>query len=97
MTKRNGDRRLELYHQGKMQINEMARMAHANARAKGFWDEPREVGTILALIHSEVSEALEAHQVITNDRNIISFDGSRIKGVDKGNPRAEIYIKEDNR
>lgn len=27
---------------------------------KGWWDEPREGGTILALIHSEVSEALEA-------------------------------------
>jgi NTP pyrophosphatase (non-canonical NTP hydrolase) len=27
---------------------------------KGWHDEPREIGTALALIHSEVSEALEA-------------------------------------
>ena len=45
-----------------MQISEMVKLAHGNAREKGFWDEPREVGTILALIHSEVSEALEAHR-----------------------------------
>jgi NTP pyrophosphatase (non-canonical NTP hydrolase) len=33
---------------------------HANARAKGFWDKERNDGEALALIHSEVSEALEA-------------------------------------
>lgn len=33
---------------------------HANARAKGFWDRDRNDGEALALIHSEVSEALEA-------------------------------------
>ena len=33
---------------------------HNTARAKGWWDDPREDGTIIALIHSEVSEALEA-------------------------------------
>ena len=43
-----------------MHINDMARKAHLNARDKGFWSKPREVGTMLALIHSEVSEALEA-------------------------------------
>jgi NTP pyrophosphatase (non-canonical NTP hydrolase) len=30
------------------------------AKSKGWWDNPnREVGTVLALIHSEISEALE--------------------------------------
>jgi NTP pyrophosphatase (non-canonical NTP hydrolase) len=33
---------------------------YANARAKGFWDRERNDGEALALIHSEVSEALEA-------------------------------------
>ena len=45
-----------------MNISEMVKLAHDNAREKGFWDQPREVGTMLALIHSEVSEALEAHR-----------------------------------
>jgi NTP pyrophosphatase (non-canonical NTP hydrolase) len=35
-------------------------LVHANARAKGFWDKERNDGEALALIHSEVSEALEA-------------------------------------
>lgn len=33
---------------------------HQTARSKGFWDKERNQGEILALIHSEVSEALEA-------------------------------------
>lgn len=34
--------------------------AHQNARAKGWHDTPREDGTMIALMHSELSEALEA-------------------------------------
>lgn len=41
-------------------INELARQAHENAKAKGFFDEPKNIGEMIALIHSEVSEALEA-------------------------------------
>lgn len=36
--------------------------AHNNARAKGFWDSPRPVGTLIALVRSEYGEALEAHR-----------------------------------
>jgi NTP pyrophosphatase (non-canonical NTP hydrolase) len=43
-----------------VKISELVQKAHDNAVKKGFWDEPRETGTMLALIHSEVSEALEA-------------------------------------
>jgi len=32
--------------------------------------------------------------VIENDKNIVSFDGSRIIGKDKENPRAEVFIEE---
>jgi len=33
---------------------------HAIATSSGWWESPRELGTLLALVHSEVSEALEA-------------------------------------
>jgi len=38
-------------------------------------------------------DILEEAGVITNDRNIVSWDGSRIAGVSP-NPRAEIEIRE---
>ena len=41
-------------------LNELARQFHERAKAKGFWDEERETGTLLMLIVSELSEALEA-------------------------------------
>lgn len=41
-------------------INKLADEIHANAKSKGFFDEPKNIGEMLALIHSEVSEALEA-------------------------------------
>jgi NTP pyrophosphatase (non-canonical NTP hydrolase) len=41
-------------------LNELARQFHERSKAKGFWDEPREIGTLLMLIVSELSEALEA-------------------------------------
>lgn len=47
----------------KIGINEMAKAAFANSKAKGFHKNlkvtPEKIGCRLALIHSEVSEALE--------------------------------------
>lgn len=41
-------------------FNQMARMIHNNIRNSGFWDAERNVGEMIALMHSELSEALEA-------------------------------------
>ena len=41
-------------------LNELAKQLHEKAKAKGFWDEQRETGTLLMLMVSELSEALEA-------------------------------------
>lgn len=41
-------------------INQYIQAAYEIAESKGWHDEPHETGTLLALIHSEVSEALEA-------------------------------------
>ena len=38
----------------------LAQAVHDNARNKGFWDQERNDGEAIALIHSELSEALEA-------------------------------------
>lgn len=41
-------------------INKLAEEIHANAKNKGFFDTEKNIGEMLCLIHSEVSEALEA-------------------------------------
>lgn len=38
----------------------MQRSVHQTARDKGWWDEDRNEGEMIALMHSELSEALEA-------------------------------------
>jgi Holliday junction resolvase RusA-like endonuclease len=39
-------------------------------------------------------DILQNGRVISNDKNIVSFNGSKIMGIDKFNPRAEISIEE---
>lgn len=41
-------------------FNIMGRTVHENAEAKGFWQGERNAGEAVALMHSELSEALEA-------------------------------------
>lgn len=41
-------------------FNAMQRQVHATAKEKGWWDGERNDGEIIALIHSELSEGLEA-------------------------------------
>lgn len=38
------------------------------------------------------ADIVEKAKVIENDRDIVSFDGSRIMEVSKENPRVEVYI-----
>jgi len=45
-----------------MTIKEMMLSIYQNAKNHGWWDEPRSFGDIIALIHSEASEALEEHR-----------------------------------
>lgn len=41
-------------------INDFIDICYATAKEKGWWDKPRSDGELIALMHSELSEALEA-------------------------------------
>lgn len=41
------------------QLNALAEMVHKNAIEHGWWEDDRSFGELMALVHSEVSEALE--------------------------------------
>lgn len=78
-----------------MDINEMVKKAHENAVNHGFWDPPLEFGTAIALIHSELSEALEEERAGNPD---IWFHCNEIDGRGQCNPSDEfdciMYRKE---
>jgi len=79
-----------------MTITEMSEAAYNNSKAKGFWDEhptgplhPETIASKLALIHSEVSEALED----ARDGNMTSRCDEKGKPIGFGSELADIVIR----
>lgn len=71
-------------------LNELAKQIHENAKSKGFYNGEKNTGELLCLIHSEVSEALEADRkkLYTNVSEI------KLKGLADKNYGTSFYDDE---
>ena len=64
-------------------FEDIQKVIHQNAVAHGWWEEPREDGTLIALIMSEAAEALEALRKGNKpDEHCPQFSGAEVELAD---------------
>ena len=61
-----------------MTLNGWAKEIHENSMHHGWWDEDRSFGEIVALCHSELSEALEAYR---NGEDMVWINDGKPDGI----------------
>ena len=72
-----------------MNLTDLQREARAIAKAHGWWDEERTFGDCIALVHSELSEALEAYRVC----GIVDCPHEHTEGAGVASELADVVIR----
>ena len=65
-----------------MNLNTLSKEIYKDNCVKGFYDIPRETGTLIALMHSELSEALEADRKDLMDDKLTHRSGLEVELAD---------------
>lgn len=63
-------------------LNNLSKEIYEENKAKGFWDSERNVGELLMLITSELSEGLEAHRKNQMDDHLPKYPGLQVELAD---------------
>ena len=63
-------------------INQLSETCYNNAKAAGWWDKERNFGEMIALIHSEISEALEGERKGLKDDHLPHRDMVEVELAD---------------
>ena len=77
-----------------MDLKALQKEAHAIAKDHGWWDEERTFGDLIALVHSELSEALEAYRekhIWADWRQLQTYPNGRPRGV--ASELADVVIR----
>ena len=72
----------ELSQVDKINLTEFAKEVHNYNKEKGFWETTREIPELIALMHSELSEALEAHRKDLMDDKLTHRSGVEVELAD---------------